>query len=269
VYCKVVNKFTTYLRHRKFVKEVRDLKFRPNVPHFFIISAGRSGSTLLRRALQNHEFIHIPPESEDFIPKVVEFSLKKNKKEFFDLTYEYLESREWFDYWKIDIGSLINQSSGIEIIDKLYLTHAKINKPDAILIGDKTPLLNNYLDIVYILYPNTKIIYLVRDFRAVVNSYVQSRNYCLESAIQRCKTSIYIYNKYHSNYGSNLITVRYEDLINETETTLKEICLLLDIEFSDGMLEINEINLGDTHLIHHANVHKPSKKTIWKSGNQS
>jgi hypothetical protein len=245
------------IKHRIFIYRVKRIFDKPKLPHFFIISAGRSGSTLLRKHLQNHPHIHIPPESEDFIPKIVEQSLKSNHENSKIEIKNYLDSREWLTYWGLNIELLFNKSSSLKIVDNLYNQHRLDVKPNALLIGDKTPLLNNYLDVLNILYPSSKVIYVVRDFRAVVNSYIQSRSYTLDAAINRCKTSIYIYNKFKSRFGKNLITIQYEDFIYNTENNLKSICLLLGVEYDYTMLSERNENLGDTHLSHHANVRYP------------
>src|SRR6478735_6678781 len=52
---------------------------------FFILSAGRSGSTLLRKLLLTNVPVNIPPESDDLIPKLIKFYLRYNHK-----SWEYI-----------------------------------------------------------------------------------------------------------------------------------------------------------------------------------
>jgi hypothetical protein len=175
--------------------------------------------------------------------------------------FSYLHSREWFSYWKLELDKTnIQLDDGQGMINYLYEQHQKINKPGATLIGDKTPYLNYYLDFIHALYPTAKIIYLIRDYRAVINSYIQSRDYTLDEAIKRCKTSYRIYNKYKHLFRENLLLVKYEELVGSNDELLKQIFNYLNLNFSAQAFELTSMDLGDTRLKHHANVSKPIMK---------
>lgn len=258
-----------YLKERFFYSQlIRRIKKQKNSSKnnpFFIISAGRSGSTLLRKHLQFNPAVNIPPESEDYIMVLSKIINQNEKSIAANLVGEYLNSREWLKFWMIDKEDFIEQlkrkivngDSICEIIDLLYETHRDKYKPDAVLLGDKTPLLNNYIDLIAYLYSNSKVIYIIRDGRAVINSYIKTREYSLEKAVLRWKSSVKIYTKFKNKFGNRIYLLKYEDYIMNPELELSNICSFLNIEYNINMLSNEEINLGDTHLSHHKNIQKP------------
>jgi protein-tyrosine sulfotransferase len=266
-----------YLRERfsysQLIRRIKKQKNSSKNNPFFIISAGRSGSTLLRKHLQFNPSVNVPPESEDYIMVLSKIIIQNEKSIAAKLIGEYLNSREWLKFWMIDKEEFIEKikikiikgDSICEIIDLLYETHRDKFKPNAILLGDKTPLLNNYLDLIAYLYSDSKVIYLIRDGRAVINSYIKTREYSLEKAVLRWKTSVKIYTKFKNKFGDRIYLVKYEDYISNPELELSKICTFLNIEYTSKMLSNEIINLGDSHLSHHQNIQKPIDiSTVYK-----
>lgn len=235
-----------------------------DVDFFFIISAGRSGSTILRKHLMENAVIGIPPESEDLIPRLVNLFVtkRKNYEEFVNEAVHLLSKMNCIQPWELNLSelkvALLNlgkENRKIDIIIHLIFFKGVKNASENCLIGDKTPLLNDYLRLISVVFPKGKLIYIVRDGRAVVNSYVQSRNYTLEKAINRWKSSLTNFERFRKFFNKRVLLLRYEDFVTNTHFELMSILKFLDKPLQES--KVNFEDLGDTTLSHHNNVQNP------------
>jgi hypothetical protein len=262
----------SYFKHRlrekiNLRKLIRKGKIGGDIEIFFIISAGRSGSTLLRKHLQEKSDIYIPPESEDFIPKLVNLFAKHihDYDNFITETVHLIQKMDCLRVWKLEKNNIVsllhsipNEDRKIDIIIyALYFSQVPQDMNKRVLIGDKTPLLNDYLYLLSEVFPKGKLIYMVRDGRAVVNSYVQSRSYSVERALARWKSSIRNFENKKHLFSKRLVLLKYEDFISSPDQKIEEILNMLGVKRNFQSLEKEIVDMGDTHLSHHANVQNP------------
>ena len=257
------------LKERKHFKTLsKTIDLDRNVSFFFILSAGRSGSTLLRKQLMLETNVYIPPESEDMIVKLTEIWIDYQKKSYVEkinLIVGYLENRIYLKYWKIDFKELkalllnipLEKQKIDIIIQTIYLhqiTKENLNH-DKLLIGDKSPFLNFYLKYINLIFPHSKVIYLIRDPKAVISSYMTDRGYTFEKALSRWKSSVYTFLKHKHLFKNNIYILKYEDLIENPKTKIEEIINFLN---ATALKEKKlSIELGDTTLKHHKNIQNP------------
>ena len=234
---------------------------------FFIVSSGRSGSTLLRKLLIQGGEVHIPPESGWIIPDTLayfnaysRFSWKKIVRDCLTM----FKRGPDFIFWNLDTEELKKdlyhlpkeEQTAFSIIEHTYIAHLKRYNPLAKYYGDKTPALVMCLNELYMLYPKAKYIYMERNVRDVVSSRIKAFNEPIEQALERYKTARENINAFEQYNRKNILYIRYKDLVINTEDILKKICNFIDINFSKKML-INTIsinNLGDTILKHHHSI---------------
>lgn len=247
---------------------------------FFIVSSGRSGSTLLRNMLMQSAIAHIPPESDDRLVEAIKiFHRNASWNDRVEAVLSDLKAHPAFKSWNIDFHSIadsLNSTSAEQqtlntILNEVYWNHASLNGYDSVsVIGDKTPYLVNHISDILAIYPFTKFIFMKRDPRSVVSSMILMKKgrFTLESAIQRWKAANSKALKASSRIPQKFKLVSYEDLINNTKPTLSEICSFIDVPYSDSMLKNSAIDLGDDYLSHHKNVKKPiSEESLdkWKT----
>ena len=229
----------------------------------FIVSAGRSGSTLLRRLLMQHFKISIPPETYDFIPTFYTFYINNQKKSWNELSLtlsgiynSHYFSKDWH-IQEIEVRDVLlklpsdrrNLNSAIEAIYLLYNSKHGIGQ-DLNTWGDKTPYLIYYLDWLNLIFPNCKIINIVRDPIDVVSSRVKNFNESVEEAVLRWKSSQRSAIKYKKK-NNNIIFIRYEDLTTSPDFIYRDLENFLGIKFiptSDQPI------LMDDNFQHHKNV---------------
>lgn len=247
---------------------------------FFIVSSGRSGSTLLRRMLHAHPAISVPPESEDLLVRCLEaFPLHPadTERTIAD-QLQVVRSLECMKAWHLDEEQLVNEwraslaaGSGFPNFHAaIYRSHAASHKPGATLHGDKTPLLVWYLDLLHILYPQARFIFMVRhplDAIASIAGMAVHHN-DLDSATARwIGAADLLLNAEQKNYREQIVAVKYEDLVTATRPTLQKVCDALGVELLPGMVNDIPHDLGDTFLAHHQAVKRPVNREAmgrWK-----
>ena len=106
----------------------------------------------------------------------------------------------------------------------------------------KDPSLTYCLDDLKRLFPKSKIIFIVRDGRAVANSYLQVKwgvaN--IYAAGERWKREIELQRQFWETYADVCWHVKYEDLLANPEQELQALSSFLREEYSPSMLSYNK-----------------------------
>jgi Sulfotransferase family len=213
-----------------------------NTP-FFIIGAGRSGTTLLRLILAGHSRLHIPPETWFIRPLVQALPLT----EPLDLAQvEHAVSIMTSDYRWPDLAIAaddlrrwalaLQQPRLVEIINLVYQKHLADSGKQR--FGDKTPIYYEIVPQLLTLYPTAKFIHLIRDGRDVAISWIDvgwERYYERDKfewihAIENRRVHL------NAAYADRILTVKYEDLVSDLEATVRRICVFLNEDFEPAML---------------------------------
>lgn len=209
---------------------------------FFVVGAQRSGTTMLRLMLNQHSHLCVPFESV-FIP-----ALYRRLHEFDNLResalIEALLTAISDDPW-VRKGGLIPDRSKVlsqqpkdyaSLVDAIFTAYAQTQHK--VRWGDKTPGYVIDIDVLCALFPDCRIIHLVRDGRDVVLSLAGlswgSRDLFRNAADWRWKTLLG--RKMGNMIGAHYLEVRYEDLVTHPSQTLERICDFLGENFEPGML---------------------------------
>lgn len=225
---------------------------------FFIISAGRSGSTLLRKLLMENYEIHIPPESSTIIPSVIKwhskFFFKKKETGFVDGLSKDINQGD-FKFWNIepkDIEALMREKGSIVSLNRLiyaiYDLHRERYNPSGTLIGDKTPYLVFYLKHIGTIYPNAKFIFLVRSPFSVISSRMKNFSESIEQATNRWVWSM---KEMKRHLNLNHIVLKYEDLVNDVDNQIERLGSFLEAKRRSKTFFVENEVMGDINLKHH------------------
>ena len=237
----------------------------------FIISSGRSGTTLLRSMLVASGQISIPPETQNIHTLAVKFLAYHGLKwqDLSRLVLADFESHHNFFMWEINLAPLYpsvidlpeEKRSLAKIIDSIYMFYAAEKFPEAKLWGDQSPIYTFHLNTIQKIFPQTKFIHMIRDGRDVVASKVEKDgNTSLIEAIFRWKKSIQLTTKFQNETPPNrFLEVRYENLVKEPEKILLDICRFIGIAFDPLMLEYWRLpsTVEYKHNSFHQNLSKP------------
>lgn len=226
---------------------------------FFVVSAGRSGSTLMRKHLLGNEKIGIPPESDDLMPMIAKIWLSRGTyEEKVDRIIHKASQKKCMSFWSLDWDllkrNLLSKSQSERRLAEVIMEIYRTGSPNKSIFGDKTPYLVYYLNWLVEIFPNAKFIYLIRDGRAVVNSYFYSRGYTIEQACDRWNAGISSFVKSNVFKQNKFLLIKYEDFVSETSKVMHNLCNYLEIPFEKAMLTPPNVDLGDGHLSHHKNV---------------
>lgn len=222
---------------------------------FFILGNPRSGTTLLRLLINEHSQLGVPPESgfmEWWYDKYKDWTSDEfsDEKKLIDFAEDIHGSKK-FEGWDLSTTDIIDAVSGSTTyqyaIDSIY--RAQTQKPK---IGDKNNYYISILSKIDTIYPDTKYIHLVRDGRDVYNSY---RNIAKIDAntpyLPQLSDQIAIVAKEWMENNAMIesflvdkpsMTVRYEDLITDPETTLTGIFEFLGETYEPSVLHFYEDN---------------------------
>jgi hypothetical protein len=220
-------------------------------PPFFVVGNDRSGTTVLRLALDRSAEAAVPPESLfllDFAPVRRRGGLEDPER----------AARFAVEVWSHPRVRLWGLAGGPPPVPP-RLTHAEAyrfaveapfrayaRREGKERFGDKTPPYVHAVDELLAIWPDARIVVLVRDARAVAHSIVRlpfgpnnpyaagewwARGIRAGLAAQR-------------RHPEQVLTVRYEDLVAEPEATVRRVCDHVRLGYNSEMLAIERAAPG-------------------------
>lgn len=208
----------------------------------FIGGHPRSGTTLLGALIGTHSDCICTPESQ-FKTRVLR---KKNiiKGNNIDLKSAFHEIlKDWrFKIWGLKINTYPSTVEiYAELIEYIIIQYAsKKGKYNPKVWVDHTPSnIKNAMNLLR-LFPDAKFLHIVRDGRAVSASIMPldwGTNTIYKSALS-WKKRVTNYIKLEDELGSQYIKrIKFEDLVQSPEKTLKDICNFINIDYQGKMVE--------------------------------
>jgi hypothetical protein len=212
-------------------------------PAPFVVGVTRSGTTLLRMMLDAHPQLTIPPETH-FIPDLIEASRDEHASPQ-GLHELVVNNRRWGDF-HLDSDELLNR----------YQEIVPLNAGDAIRAffdlyaegqgkprwGDKTPIYINRMMLIERALPEARFIHLIRDGRDAALSRakrVLKEPTPMHKVAERWRNRIIRAREQGPRLG-HYLELRYEDVVLDTEATLRRICEYVDLPWDDAMLHYHE-----------------------------
>ncbi len=226
----------------------------PTAPPFFIVGSGRSGTTLLRMMLCSHSRISIPAETWYFLDLLKRFSIDRpldaaEIESAVSIITDQLNRPEM----KLEPQEFRRELSQLtepylrDLAEIVYRWHMRVEGKAR--WGDKTPVYIQIVPELARMFPNSQFIFLVRDGRDVAKSF-QVRAWIgrwLHNNTREWTSALEYQQRWtRSGLRERILLVRYEDLVLETEGTLRKICGFIGEEFEPQMLSWEQI--VDKHL---------------------
>ncbi len=224
----------------------------------FIVGAARSGTTLLQYMLRSHSRISLPTgESQFMIPlyrNAAKFgdlcrleNVRQVLQEMYRISANFLETDLHGMRFDIETLSRESRAQGCDTIPKIIagLFEKNARGEGKARWGDKTPYYILHLQTIKEMFPNAQIIHVIRDGRD-----------CALSMLSR-KYDLGIYNTYHAakhwqqyvetgqaighELGSDVYyEIRYEDILADPVVAMKKICVFLEEEYNDSLVNFNK-----------------------------
>ncbi len=210
----------------------------------FIGGCGRSGTTLLGAMLSTHSQCLATPESK-FIFEVYRSCMRESGTNEVVTALNKIAEHWSFKIWDININSTVSTEQAFwdaypELIKWLVKQYArKVDKTNPEIWIDHTPNGTSQAITLLGLFPDAKIIHMIRDGRAAAasvmnldwgpNTVATAAKWWMKKVAQGLVAE--------SFFGPERIKqIRYENLILKPEATLKEICAFLQIEYQPEMV---------------------------------
>lgn len=212
-------------------------------PPFFILGVPRSGTTLLTVLLNNH--------SRLFLDKKAIAIRTLNFRQRVEQAHKEDPGAGPQVQWKVEAAKderlndflhwpLLDDQPGItlrQFVEQSFAVLARARGKQ--VFGDKSPDAVERLPELLSLFPESKVIVVVRDARPNVLSLVKRQYMPLRVAAQRWKDWNAAAAAALSWLGPDrFLRIRYEDLLREPELTLKTVCTFLGVEFEPEQLNL-------------------------------
>jgi hypothetical protein len=227
---------------------------RPFAP-IFVVGCERSGTTFLAVLLGRHSTVAMTPETHFFLrvaPR--QFRAHHSYESHGVMVRKFFESPRAADFDLPEAAVLERFSSYpptyaalFEVILSLYAERA--GKPRG---AEKTPFHLRRVPQILDAYPNAKIVGIVRDGRDVVRSIMNAPWTAHASLRRQClkwNRAVAAGQRWQQRFPDQFMQIRYEDLVLDTEQTLRavdEFCALpfegqqLDPERATGVVPPRE-----------------------------
>jgi hypothetical protein len=213
------------------------------VPPFFIVGAGRSGTTLLRLMLCGSGELFVPPEAWFFGRVISELPHDRplGIDDLGKIEQICVEDSRWKDWScaRDKLHLLLVSCRGLKldaVLDALF--RGVFDLPPHVRWGEKTPRHSHIALRIAEVFPRCQFVHLLRDGRDVSSSMLARGWYdgsarrvaehwsgCVEGAAraQSCGSLRYL-------------EVRFEKLLFEPKVQMERICQFLGIDYDDRML---------------------------------
>lgn len=216
----------------------------------FIVGMPRSGTKLLRSLVSQHSKVAIAEYETEFYPYWVKnWSMfgDLSDKEIFEKFYQDTIRLPYFKYAEAD-HKLIDQSRWMAfckdytpsgVFEALIRLDVGADRGSGIIWGDKSPSYILYLELLKKDFPQARVIHIVRDVRDYSISVNNAWGKNIFRAAQRWVDGVNAARTASKHFIDDYLEVKYEDLLDDPEKTLRHICEFLKIGFEPGMLTLS------------------------------
>jgi hypothetical protein len=213
---------------------------RPAAP--FVVGANRSGTTLLRMMLDAHPELTIPPETH-FVPDVIDACEERETTP--EQIVEVMAShREWGDF-NLGTDEVLERLRALDpltaggALRAFYSLYAE--RAGKARWGEKTPGYATSMVQIQRALPEAHFVHLIRDGRDVALSAMDRAKKPITAGqvAKRWKRRITKARK-QGRKIKHYREARYEDLVLDTEPTLRGICEFIELPWDPAMLDYHE-----------------------------
>ena len=218
-------------------------------PPFFIVGCDRSGTTMLRLILDGSPDVAIPTESMIF----VDFAGQAGAAFATDAEFDRLAHAVWrhpkVREWGLPGDPPLREgrtgpAAYRAALEAPFLAYAELHgKPRW---ADKTPYYAGEIDQVKRVFPEARIVNLVRDGRDVALSLLRvpfgPGN--VWAAARQWRAAVDAGDTADARYDGDVLTIRYEDLVAEPDAVARQVCAFCEIAYRTEMLAIEDSAAG-------------------------
>lgn len=248
-----------------------DLRESDNDPFVFIVGRGRSGTTLLRAMLTSHTELAIPNETHFIVPLSRDRRLFEGDRLCIEAFLTRIERVPGYQHMELDhdhVKSVFHTCApssypaAVRLLFKIYAE--SVNKSR---YGDKTPIHVLHVEYLARMFPGARFIHVIRDGRDVVLSNLDlawGPGSVWEGAVY-WKKFVNEGRRAGARLGPQRYReLRYEDLIDDPERNVRNLCDFVELEYESSMLHYFERadSISGAKDSHHQNLALPPTKGL-------
>ena len=212
----------------------------------FIVGMPRSGTKLLRELLSNHPEVGIPPAETELLP---DWALRWPS--FGDLRQparwaafvEHARGSAYFTYLAEEQGRSLSAAEWRLACQNMSLqgvfeAMCRLDgaAPEGAVWGDKSPGYIAHLPLLWALWPQARVIHIVRDCRDYCLSMQEAWGKDPERAAWRWAERVGAARAEGARHGAQWLELRYEDLLEAPEPAMRAVCDFIDRTFDPRVL---------------------------------
>lgn len=208
----------------------------------FVLGAPRSGTTLVSSLLHAHPSIAISPETH-FLNQTLQDHrwAGRAERQSDDSLWHRWTSSERFGHLGLTVEQARaecpadQQSNPRQVFESTMRAYAR--QMGKKRWGEKTPMHTEYIDVLQDWFPDARFIFVVRDPRAMVASALKTpwgSKRRIEFWADYWSRAIASFDRYQNDHT---MLVTYEQLVKDTESTLRAICEHLGEPYDHQMIE--------------------------------
>ena len=213
----------------------------------FVIGAPRSGTKLVRDIINQSPEVKIPVHETKLIPYLLKLGekgrLSTNRLESVIRKSEYFSAHE-NEAKPLDLDFLkSHDGDSAKLIKSLILaSHRARGISEPRVWGDKSPFAEFNIRVLAHHFPDAKFLHIVRDPRDATSSLKNMYPWrSIRRFAHQWRRSIEHTRDYISSQKIDYFMVRYEDLVSQTEKTMRGVCDFIGIGYIPEMQRPNRV----------------------------
>ncbi len=229
---------------RKLTSRRASKRGAPGVPAPFVVGVNRSGTTLMRMMLDAHPQLTMPPETH-FVPELIDLA-EQGQATPENFLAVITKQREWGDFGLteqqvLDAFGAIEPLNAGDALRAFYALYAeRIGKPRC---GEKTPIYVKSIRKIHGALPEARFCHVIRDGRDVCLSIRDRavKEHPVDVVAERWVRRISQARRQAQKLPDGIYKeIRYEQLILDTEPTLREVCEFFELPWDDAILDYHQ-----------------------------
>ena len=214
----------------------------------FLVGVPRSGTKLLRGALNEHPRIRIPDVETEFLPFWVarwEEYERLDSPDGFRHFYDHCRQLPFFIQLRergldVDCGEWFEACKDFTpaaIFEALIRTVVSVDPGDNSTIwGDKSPSYTAHVPLLLEQFPGARVVHIIRDVRDCSLSLNKAWGKSILRAAQRWQDDVSKCRDDGRRHPGRYMEIRYEDLLADPVASLRKICCFIGVDFDQRML---------------------------------
>ncbi len=217
----------------------------------FVIGMPRSGTKLLRNLLDRHPRIRILPWETQFLPFIAAWVSARGEprtESALGRLAAALQKSPYFDYRRNARGELSvrhwrsacrGRFDAAALFEGFVRAELGLDPGSGIIWGDKSPSYIEHVDEILRLFPDARLIHIVRDVRDYCLSMRESFGKDVRRAAHRWNAAMLRIAERAERGEPALACVRYEALLARPAAELARLCDHLGVEYTETMLALD------------------------------